>query len=50
MLRRSEDLGRIADGYLADLAAVRGNPLERISDLRRPVIVLKDGRVVVDRR
>jgi len=37
-------------GGRADLVAARGDPLEDISALRRPVMVFKDGRVVVDRR
>lgn len=45
-----KDLGRVAPGHLADLIAVRGNPLEDLSVLRRPVVVIKGGRVVVDRR
>ena len=45
-----DDLGRIRKGCAADLVAVRGNPLEDISVLRRPVFVMNDGRIVVDRR
>jgi imidazolonepropionase-like amidohydrolase len=50
VLRQDKDLGRIAPGYLADLAAVRGNPLEDVAVLERPVVVLKGGQVAVDRR
>lgn len=43
-------LGRIAPGLLADLVVVRGNPAEDISALRQVVLVIKDGKVVVDKR
>ena len=49
-LRQEKSLGRLAPGYLADLVAVKGNPLEDVSVLKKPVLVVKDGRVAVDRR
>jgi imidazolonepropionase-like amidohydrolase len=33
----------------ADLIVVDGNPLERIRDLEKVVLVVQDGRVVVER-
>ena len=39
------DIGTIAPGKLADLVAVEGNPLERITDTKRVQIVVKDGEV-----
>ena len=50
VLGRGRDLGRIAPGYLADLVAVQGDPLAGIAALRHPLLVIKDGRVAVDRR
>jgi imidazolonepropionase-like amidohydrolase len=42
--------GTVEPGKLADLIAVTANPLEDIANLRRLTLVVKDGRVVVDRR
>ena len=39
------DLGTLDQGTLADLLLVEGDPTQRISDLRRPVMVVKGGRV-----
>jgi imidazolonepropionase-like amidohydrolase len=47
---RSTSVGSLAVGRYADLVAVAGNPLDDITDLERPVVVAKDGRIVVDRR
>jgi imidazolonepropionase-like amidohydrolase len=48
--RVSDRLGTIEPGKLADLIAVDGDPLDDVSNLRRLRLVVKDGRVVVDRR
>jgi imidazolonepropionase-like amidohydrolase len=50
VLDREKELGCISKGCIADLVAVRGNPLEDPSVLRTPIVVVKDGRVVFDRR
>lgn len=43
--RRADELGTIAPGKLADLVLVDGNPAERISDVRKVVLVVKDGAI-----
>lgn len=49
-LGRGDDLGTLETGKLADLIIVEGDPLENISVLRTPWVVMKDGQVVVDNR
>jgi imidazolonepropionase-like amidohydrolase len=47
------DVGAVAQGKLADLVCVDGDPLEDIrilQDLKRIPVVIKDGQVVADRR
>jgi imidazolonepropionase-like amidohydrolase len=45
-----DDLGTIEPGKRADLIAVAADPLENITNLRRLLLVLKDGRIVSDKR
>jgi imidazolonepropionase-like amidohydrolase len=35
--------GRLAVGYNADIIVINGNPAENISDIKRTIIVFKDG-------
>ena len=43
-----DKIGRIKKGLLADIIAVTGNPSQNISDIRKPVFVMKDGIIYVD--
>jgi imidazolonepropionase-like amidohydrolase len=53
MLRQEEQIGRIKEGYFADLIILNANPLEDIEVLCRPerhlLAVIKDGRVLESR-
>ena len=42
--------GRLAPGACADLTAIDGDPLSKISDVHNVVAVYRDGRLVADRR
>ena len=44
------DLGTVEVGKLADLIVVADNPLEDIHNLRHLRLVLKEGRIVADKR
>jgi imidazolonepropionase-like amidohydrolase len=46
----ADRVGSLAPGRFADVVGVAGDPLADVTVLERPVIVLKGGRVVVDRR
>jgi imidazolonepropionase-like amidohydrolase len=45
-----EEMGTIEVGKRADLIVVEKNPLENINNVRRLQLVLKDGKVVSDKR
>ncbi|QSX41223.1 Xaa-Pro dipeptidase [Shewanella cyperi] len=44
-LLQQKDLGQLKAGFLADMIAVDGNPLEQISLLEKVSFVMKDGKV-----
>ncbi len=46
LLRKEADLGTIEVGKLADIIAVKGDPLTDIAELARVKFVMKDGKVV----
>lgn len=43
-----DDLGQVKENMLADLVVVGANPLEQLSTLRDPILVIKDGKVAFD--
>ena len=49
-LINSTDRGRLAEGQLADIIAVPGNPLEDITVTRNVSFVMKGGKVYVNTR
>jgi imidazolonepropionase-like amidohydrolase len=46
----ADRVGTLGPGRFADLVAVEGDPLADITTLERPIVVLKGGRVALDRR
>jgi imidazolonepropionase-like amidohydrolase len=46
---RSADLGTLEPGKLADMVMVEGDPLDDIYSLTRVLVVVKEGKVVVDK-
>ena len=46
----ADDLGTVEVGKLADLIVVGANPLENIDNVRKLLLVLKEGRIVSDKR
>ena len=45
VMHRDAELGSITPGKLADLIIVDGHPEQRISDIRRVTVVMRDGRI-----
>ncbi|HEX4952985.1 MAG TPA: amidohydrolase family protein [Thermoanaerobaculia bacterium] len=50
LLRMEGRIGTLAPGAYADLVAVAGDPLQDVRTVERPLWVMKEGRVEVDRR
>lgn len=50
LLRMEDRVGTLEAGKLADLVAVKGDPLKDLKALRQVRFVMKDGQVVVDAR
>ena len=48
-LGKASELGTIESGKLADIIAVSGNPLKDIRDTREIKLVIKDGKILVNR-
>ncbi|HEX7078501.1 MAG TPA: amidohydrolase family protein [Candidatus Eisenbacteria bacterium] len=47
LLGLDHEIGRVAEGYAADLIAVPGDPTKDIDAVRKPAFVMKGGRVIV---
>jgi hypothetical protein len=47
VMKRTDRLGAVRPGFLADLILVAGNPVANISDIRKVDLVIKDG-VILD--
>ena len=45
LLKQERDLGALNEGFLADIVAVKGNPLEDITTTENVTFVMKDGVV-----
>ncbi len=45
-----DDIGKIKSGMVADILLLNENPLDDISAITRPVVVIKNGQVVIDKR
>jgi imidazolonepropionase-like amidohydrolase len=49
MLMREQQIGRIAPGFEADVVVVERNPIDQISTLQDPLLVISNGRLGLDR-
>jgi imidazolonepropionase-like amidohydrolase len=49
MLRLEKSIGVLEPGFEADLIAVEGNPLENITTVQDPLLVISNGRTALDR-
>src|SRR2546426_2563089 len=49
MLRLEKSIGAVEAGYEADLIAVEKNPLENITTVQDPLLVISNGHIAVDR-
>jgi imidazolonepropionase-like amidohydrolase len=46
----SDQIGTLEVGKLADIVLIDGNPLQNIYEMLKTRVVLKGGKVVVDKR
>jgi len=49
LLGLNDSVGTIEEGKFADIIAVKGNPVENISDLLKVVFVMKDGKIYLNK-
>ena len=50
VIELEKELGLVKIGYLADLIVLDKDPLTDLATLRSPVMVIQNGKIVVDRR
>ena len=50
VIGRTKDLGTLEPGKLGDLVILDGDPLADSSDLLKVKVVVKEGKIVVDKR
>lgn len=50
VLGKQDELGQVRPGFLADLVIVDKNPVEDLTTLRNPIIVIKNGKIYRDER
>ncbi len=43
IMKHDTELGSLAPGKLADMVLIDGNPAATISDIRKPMVVVKNG-------
>ena len=46
VLNQQNNLGVVAEGKLADIIVVDGDPLQNLGDLRHVLHVIKDGKLI----
>jgi imidazolonepropionase-like amidohydrolase len=46
VLNQQDHLGTIAEGKLADIIVIDGDPLQNLGDLRHVLHVIKDGKII----
>jgi imidazolonepropionase-like amidohydrolase len=49
MLRKEKEIGQIAAGFEADVLVLERNPVEDVSALQDPLLVISNGRIAIDR-
>ena len=49
MLRLEKQIGQVAPGFEADVVIVERNPIDQISTLQDPLLVMNNGRIGLDR-
>jgi len=50
LLRMETKIGKVAPGFYGDLVAVAGDPLQNVRTIESPLFVMKEGRLVFEKR